>query len=250
MEDTMFQGLINPVKGLLKEQMRMDVVSSNLANASTCGYKKTRIAFQDVLETQKNAHEAGAAGPHSASPSLVRTEIDFTPGDFKTTGNKLDMAIHGEGFFKVMTPDGVMYSRKGSFSLDSDGFLVTQNGDMVLGEGGPIQVQGNDILVNDLGEVSSDGDIVGTLALASFENKNRLLATGRTMFANPANDPELPVPLATRIKQGCLELPNVDIAEEMVSMIHCMRAFESYQKAVQILDEVNQRAINDVSRIR
>ncbi len=246
----MFQGMINPVKGLLKEQMRMDVISSNLANASAYGYKKTRIAFQDVLETEKGVQEAGRAGSHPASPSLVRTAIDFTPGDFHTTGNSLDLAVHGEGFFKVMTPDGVMYTRKGNFSLDTEGFLVTQNGDMVLGEGGPIQLDGNDIQITELGEVSSDGNIVGTLALASFENKQGLLAAGRAMFANTANEPEAPVPFATRIKQGCLELPNVDIVEEMVSMVHCMRAFESYQKAVQVLDEVNQRAINEVSRIR
>ncbi len=246
----MFQGMINPVKGMLKEQMRMDVISSNLANASAYGYKKTRIAFQDVLETQKSTREAGQAGPHYASPSLVRTSIDFTQGDLHTTGNSLDLAIHGDGFFKVMTPDGIMYTRKGNFSLNTEGFLVTQDGDMVLGDGGPIQIEGTDIQVDGLGEISSDGNIVGNFALASFDNNDKLSAAGRAMFSNPEDEPEIAVPFTTRIEQGSLELPNVDIVEEMVSMIHSTRAFESYQKAVQILDEVNQRAINDVSRIR
>lgn len=248
----MFLEMVDSVRGMLKEQMRMEVISSNLANASTSGFKRTRIAFQDLLETEMGNREGGP-GPGSHSPSLIRTSIDFSQGDFKTTGNTLDLAIHGDGFFKIMTPDGVMYTRKGNFTLDHDGFLVTQHGNMVLGEGGPIQIDvmdGNDIEVNGLGEISSDGQIAGVLALSSFENTDRLLAAGRAMFSNPQEEPEIPVPFETRVSQGCIELPNVDIVEEMVSMITSLRAFESYQKAIQILDDVNQRAINDVSRIR
>jgi flagellar basal-body rod protein FlgF len=246
----MFQGMINPVRGLLREQMRMDVISSNLANASTHGFKKTRIAFQDLLEAERPDQEIPGGRAATGTSSLVRTMVDFSPGDFKTTGNTLDLALHGEGFFKVMSPDGVQYTRKGNFSLDAQGFMVTQNGNMVLGQGGPIQVQGKDIQVNGAGEVTADGNIAGTLALASFEDNQVLLPVGRAMFANLSDEPEIPAPFATTIKQGCLELPNVDVAEEMVSMVHCMRAFESYQKAIQILDDINRRAINEASRLR
>jgi flagellar basal-body rod protein FlgF len=250
MEAVMLKGMIDPVRGMIKEQMRMDVISTNLANASSYGYKKTRIDFQEVLEVRKGDPESSGPFSDAGFRSLVRTEIDFSQGDFNSTGNGLDLAVHGEGFFKIMTADGIMYTRKGNFTLNGEGFLVTQNGDMVLGQGGPIQVTGDDVEINDSGEVLSQGIVAGVLDLASFENKQGLMAAGGSLFANAADEPEMPVPPTTGIKRGCLEMPNVEIAEEMVSMIHCMRAFETYQKAVQIMDDINQRAINDVSRVR
>ncbi len=240
----MYQGMIDSVKACLKEEMRMDVIANNLANTSVPGHKKSRISFQDVLQGQGGGEDgAGPAGP-------VRIETDFTQGDFRSTGNHLDLAVNGEGFFKIMTEDGVRYTRKGNFALDNEGFLVTQNGDRVLGQGGPIRLPGNDIQVSGLGWVRSGGEDAGVLDLVTFEDPKKLVPTGQAMFGNPEDEPEAALPPTSRVEQGYLELPNVEIAEEMVSMIHCMRAFESYQKVIQILDDVNQRAINDVSRIR
>ena len=246
----MLQGMIDAVKACLKEEMRMDVISNNLANTSVPGHKKSRISFQSALQAQTGSGGTASTGNRPASPDLVRIEIDHTQGDVRATGNDLDLALHGDGFFKIMTPDGIRYTRKGNFALDTEGYLVTQHGEKVLGEGGPIQVSGNGIEVGGLGTVSAGGEEVGRLALVSFEDPKTLAVVGRAQFANLSGEPEAPLPLSSRIKQGYLELPNVQVAEEMVSMIHCMRAFESYQKVIQILDDVNQRAINEVSRIR
>jgi len=246
----MSQGMIDAVKACLKEEMRMDVISNNLANTSVPGHKKSRISFQTALRAQSTGAGNASAGNGTASPDLVRIEIDHTQGDVRSTGNELDLALHGEGFFKIMTPDGIRYTRKGNFALDAEGYLVTQHGERVMGEGGPILVSGNSVEVGSLGTVSSGGEEMGRLDLVSFEDPKKLTAAGRAVFANPLGEPEGPLPLNSRVKQGYLEQPNVQVAEEMVSMIHCMRAFESYQKVIQILDDVDQRAINEVSRIR
>ncbi|MCF8061403.1 MAG: flagellar hook-basal body protein [Deltaproteobacteria bacterium] len=246
----MHQGMIDAVKACLKEEMRMDVISNNLANTSVPGHKKSRISFQTALRAEFRGAGTASAASGTVSPDLVRIEIDHTQGDIRATGNELDLAVHGKGFFKIMTPDGIRYTRKGNFALDTEGDLVTQNGDKVLGEGGPIQVSGNHIEVGALGGVSAGGEEMGRLDLVSFEDPKKLAVVGRAAFANPSGEAETPLPLDSRIKQGYLEQPNVQVAEEMVSMIHCMRAFESYQKVIQILDDVNQRAINEVSRIR
>jgi flagellar basal-body rod protein FlgG len=246
----MLQGMIDAVRACLKEEMRMDVISSNLANTSVPGHKKSRICFQSELRARSEGAQTPSAGGGVVRRDPVRIEIDHTQGDLRETGNPLDLALHGEGFFKILTADGVRYTRKGNFALDTEGFLLTQDGERVLGEGGPIQVAGHRVEIDGQGRVYGDGEEAGRLDLVSFEEPRRLTVVGLGLFANPFGAPEAPLPPSSRVKQGSLELPNVQIAEEMVSMIHCMRAFESYQKVIQILDGVNQRAINEVSRVR
>ncbi len=247
----MDRGMIDSVKACLKEEMRMDVIANNLANAAVVGYKKQRISFQDMLDGAAGERQGRTGGPGAApaSPELIRTGFDLTQGDIKQTGNHLDLAIYGDGFFKVMTQEGVRYTRKGNFQLDTQGFLVTQNGDRVLGAGGPLQIGDSPITVDDTGFVYADGQQAGRLDIVSFDRPEAIQGVGRAMFAAPQGS-ETPAPFETRVKQGYLELANVEIADEMVSMIHSMRAFESYQKAIKVIDEINNRVINEVSRIR
>jgi len=241
----MIQGMIDAVRACLKEELRMDVVTNNLSNAATIGFKKHRIAFQDALDGAQ-ASEVGTP----PDPALVRTEVDFSPGDVRSTGNPLDLAIHGRGFFKVQTPEGVRYTRKGNFTLDTQGYLVTQQNNYVLGQGGPIQVPTGTITVDADGTVYVDNEEQGRLDLVDFERPESLDMTGLALFANPSGDPEIGLDFQSRVEQGYTEQSNVDVAEEMVSMIHSLRAFESYQKAIQVLDELNNRVINEVSRLR
>lgn len=241
----MIEGMIDAVRACLKEELRMDVITNNLSNAATVGYKKHRIAFQDALN---GAQGADASAP--PDPALVRTEVDLSPGDVRSTGNPLDLVIHGKGFFKVQTPEGVRYTRKGNFTLDTQGFLVTQQNHYVLGEGGPIQVPTGAISVDPLGAVHVNGEEQGQLDLVDFERPEVLEASGRGLFANPSGEPEIGLDFQSRIEQGYTEQSNVEVAEEMVNMIHSLRAFESYQKVIQVLDELNNRAINEVSRLR
>jgi flagellar basal-body rod protein FlgG len=237
--------MIDAVRACLKEELRMDVITNNLSNAATIGYKKHRIAFQDALN--------GAQGGDTSAPpdpALVRTEVDFSPGDVRSTGNPLDLVINGRGFFKVQSPEGVRYTRKGNFTLDGQGFLITQQNQYVLGQGGPIQIPAGTISVDSLGAIHVNGQEQGRLDLVDFEKSEVLEMTGHALFANPSGEPEIGLDYQSGVEQGYTEQSNVEVAEEMVNMIHSLRAFESYQKVIQVLDELNNRVINEVSQLR
>lgn len=247
----MLSGMLDAVRGCLKEEMRMDVISNNLANSTVIGFKKDVISFQDLLdEANGNAVPQSSGGPGPVDSSLVRIQTDMSQGDVRLTGNSLDFAINGEGFFKVDTPDGIRYTRKGNFSLNREGDVVTQEGHRVLGEGGPINIPEGRINVNDRGVIAVDGTEVGRLDVVNFENSANLVKEGGGFYRNDLNEPEAEPPGDTKIQQEYLELSNVTVAEEMIQMIHSLRAFESYQKSIQILDGINNRAINEVSRLR
>jgi flagellar basal-body rod protein FlgG len=221
--------------------MRMDVISSNLANSNVVGFKKDRISFQKLLEKEvKN-------GP---VPALVTIETDMTPGDLRSTGNSLDVAIVGKGFFKVLTPEGVFYTRKGNFDLDAQGNLITQDGKAVLGKGGPINIQGKSIEIDNSGFITVDGIQTGQLDVVDFADYENLVKTGRGLFRNESDNYEIDKEPDTKIRQGALELSNVNVAKEMVNMIHSLRAFESYQKSMKAIDELNNYAINQVGKLR
>ncbi len=244
-------GMLDAVKGCLKEEMRMDIISSNLANATVVGFKKDRISFQEILG-ETRARRGGAKGGRSepADSALIRIKADHSPGDLRTTGNSLDLAINGKGFFKVETSQGIQYTRRGNFTLDAGGVLVTQDGFKLIGAGGPITVSGTHVQVDGNGAVKVDGNQVGQIQIVDFENYDSLMKAGNGLFSNPTRTQEVPPPAESKIAQGSLELSNVNMVDEMVAMIHCLRAFESYQKAVQVLDGLDNRAVNEVSRLR
>lgn len=247
----MIGGMIDAVKGCLKEEMRMDVTSNNLANSTVIGFKKERISFQNLLDRQENAGvPIEGSGTGSNDSALIHIKTDLSQGDIRVTGNSLDFTIYGKGFFRVDTPDGIRYTRKGNFKLDAMGFLVTQGGYQVMGKGGPINISGGEIHVDGQGAIESDGSEVGQIDVVDFEDYKTLIKEGNALYKNDSGDPGVAPPLETKIEQGYVELSNVNVAEEMIQMIHSLRAFESYQKAIQVLDGLNNRAINEVSRLR
>jgi flagellar basal-body rod protein FlgG len=215
------------------------------------GFQKDRISFQEILgETQLRRGGPKGGRTEPLDTAMIRIKADHTPGDLRGTGNSLDFAINGKGFFKVETREGVQYTRRGNFTLDAGGTLVTQDGFKVIGAGGPITVSGTNVQVDGSGAVKVDGNQVGQLQIVDFENYDGLMKAGNGLFSNQTRTPEVPPPAESRITQGSLELSNVNMVEEMVAMIHCIRAFESYQKAVQVLDGLDNRAVNEVSRLR
>lgn len=247
----MISGMIDAVRGCLKEELRMDVISSNLANASVVGFKKDRISFQEFFAgVQAGRQAAKSESSELVDKSLIRIKADHAQGDIRITGNSLDLAIKGKGFFKVQTPEGIRYTRRGNFILDGQGSLITQEGYKVLGTGGSFTVNGTSISVDGQGGVKVDGSTVAQIDVVDFTNYDGLMKTGNGLFRNFSQTAEVPPPADTRVEQGYLELSNVNIVEEMVGMIHSLRAFESYQKAMQTIDGLNQRAVNEVSRLR
>jgi flagellar basal-body rod protein FlgF len=256
----MVEGMLEAVRGCLKEELRMDIIANNLANTTAIGFKKDRISFQTVLATaqENQTPQPDAAGPTTQS-GLVRVKSDLSQGEIRGTDNPLDFAISGPGFFKILTPDGVRYTRKGNFAIDGEGYLITQDGYRVLGKSGPILMNGNPVETDDAGRISEmdtagganfEGAEVDQLDVVELSNPEALIKEGNLLFRADDQTTEKPISAETVVKQGYLEGSNVNVAEEMVNMIHSTRAFESYQKAIQTLDKLDNKAVNEVGRLR
>ncbi len=248
----MVGGMLDAVKGCLKELARMDTISNNLANADAIGFKKDRVSFQDLfydLRAAGSPPETGESPYPRMNAALIHVGTDFDQGNIRATGNALDFALHGKGFFKIDTPQGIQYTRKGNFRLDSEGFLVTQAGNKVLGKGGPIRIDGDEIRVDAEGVITVDESEVGQFDIKDLADYAKVSKEGLALFQKGHANEETGLS-DTEVKQGYVELSNVNVTQEMVQMIDCLRAFETYQKSIQVLDGVNQKAINEVGRVR
>jgi flagellar basal-body rod protein FlgF len=220
--------------GLDSRMKMIEIVTNNLANAQTTGFKRD---FGRVLESQQLLD--------------VGTTIDTTPGPITSTQNPLDVAIDGEGFFAVQTPAGVRFTRNGSFSLDASGDLVTKQGMKVLSSSGsPINVSGNNIGIQDGGIVTADGNEVATLKVVTFQNINLLQKEGSNHFVwNGSTDGVHDVDQA-RVKSGSVERSNVNSMTEIIQLMGAYRDFESVQKTLKTLDgDMNAKLIQELGRI-
>lgn len=243
-------GMYLAAAGALVQQLRLEVLSNNVANINTIGYKGDRSIFQIPEETESQVFETPIEGIQSLSPYAppFSTVIDFSQGAIRQTGNSLDVAINGKGFFSIQTPDGVQYTRQGSFTLDTEGVLVTQDGYPVMGEGGAITLEEGSVEIDMEGAVYVDGDEIGRLQIIDFPNVDGLKKAGNGRFialdtAMPGSRPE-----NTVLRQGHVESANVNPVRAMTEMIETSRAFEAYQKVIQSTDEATSKSINDVGK--
>jgi len=245
-------GMYLAASGAMVQQLRLEVIANNVANINTVGYKGEKTVFR--FETQP---QSGAA-PNSDTTDSVQalspyappfyTVVDFSQGALRQTNNPLDVAISGGGLFSVQTPDGVQYTRQGSFSLDSNGVLVTEDGNPVLGESGPITIDGGRVEIDMEGSVMVDGDEVGRLRLTEFDGAGALKKTGNGRFAPADQTIQGRTAEGATINQGYLEMANVNPVQAMTEMIETSRAFEAYQKVIQSADEATSKSISDVGR--
>jgi flagellar basal-body rod protein FlgG len=246
--------------GLDAQQTQLDVISNNLANVGTAGFKRSRAVFEDLLyqtlrqpgaqSSQQTQLPTGLTVGTGVKP--VASEKVFTQGNLQQTGNNLDVAINGAGFFQVQLPDGTTaYSRDGSFHLDANGQLVTSSGYQLQPA---ITIPSNALAIT----VARDGTVtvtqpgqatptqVGTLQLANFINAAGLQSQGENLYIETASSgtPTTNTPgtngLGT-LSQGYVETSNVNVVEELVNMIQTQRAYEINSKAVQTSDQMLQR---------
>jgi flagellar basal-body rod protein FlgF len=231
----MDRGLYIAASGMLAEQIRQDQIANDLANASTPGYKADRTAqraFGELLLA--NSATGATVGAQSTAVQVDAIETDFSPKPARDTGEPLDFAITGEGFFAVQTDRGVRYTRNGQFTVSADGRLTTAQGDPVLGRGGqPIQVGAD-------GRV--DPRTIGVTTLTNPRKDGDSLVTGR-VGGNGVPGP------AGEVRAGALEASGADAARSMVDMIASMRAFEAGQKVIQTIDETLGKAANQVGSV-
>jgi flagellar basal-body rod protein FlgG len=251
--------------GLDAQQTRMEVVSNNIANVSTTGFKRERAVFEDLL--YQNISQVGANSTQDTQlPSgfsigtgvrVVATEKLHSQGNLTNTGNPLDMAVQGKGFFQILMPDGSLaYTRDGSFQVNQDGQLVTSSGYQVqpaitVPEGAQSITIGSDGTVSVLLPGSAAATQVGSLQLTNFINPAGLQAIGQNLLLESGSSgaPQTGTPglngLGTLL-QGSVESSNVNIAEELVNMIETQRAYEMNSKAIQSADQMLQFVTNNL----
>lgn len=251
--------------GLDAQQTRMTVVSNNLANVNTTGFKKDRANFQDlVYQTVRQA--GGQTSQDSRLPTglalgtgvrVVATEKLHAQGNLVQTGNSMDMAVEGRGFFQVLQPDGtIAYSRDGSFKIDDQGQIVTSSG-FLLEPNITLPADAQSVTIGRDGTVTAQlaGQAaptqVGNIQLADFVNPAGLQPVGQNLYTETAasGPPQTGTPGLNGLGgviQGSLEASNVNVAEELVNMIETQRAFETNTKAIQTTDQMLQFITNNV----
>ncbi|GMU56719.1 MAG: flagellar basal-body rod protein FlgF [Candidatus Xenobia bacterium] len=257
----MLDGMKMATQGMIAMSVKQDIITNNLANAGTIGFRKESMvvsSFSDVLN-----RELGMQGMRQTSGEVVnngglekqgglfhQSLTHSAQGALKETGNPFDMALsdNGKGFFTLQTPQGIKFTRAGTFHLSTDGHLVTADGSFLLGHKGPIKVNGTDFKVSDDGVISIDGKEVDKLLVSTFEDGNMMKKAGDTNFVAPEGGVKATSQFS--VKQGYVEMGNMNSVQEMVDLLMVMRNFEANQKALQSHDSRLQKAVNELGKVR
>jgi len=257
----MLRALYSAAAGMQSQQMNLDVISNNLANVNTTGFKKSKIEFQELLyqTTRAPGSEQGSGNILPTGIQVgegsrpVATSRIFTNGDLTQTGERLDVAISGDGFFEVQTPDGSRaYTRDGAFKTASDGRIVTSDGLPLQGGFQPVPAGTTNVTIGSNGDVTytgANGSTSFQVQLVRFNNPGGLVSMGSNLYgeSNASGPPELGSPGQNgfgTLNQAYLEMSNVKVVEEMVNLILAQRAYEVNSKAVQSADEMMQISNN------
>lgn len=236
----MMYGVNTAVSAAVKKLSQHDYVTHNLANANTPGFKAERLIFVRRPETDTMAEDS------FSHDSVVL--IDHSPGTLQKSGNPLDVAVQGEGYFVIETKDGERYTRNGSFTLNQNGELVTQSGDAVMGEGGRITISGKKVEISNAGAVSVDGSESGKLKIVDFKKKDELVKRGNGLFEASAKAEQTTLE-SPEVRAGYLETSNIQAVKEMVEMIDIQRSFEAYLKIMQTISEQDRLATSRVGKV-
>lgn len=263
----MIRALYTAASGMMAQETNLDNVANNLANASTAGFRRRRVQFEDLV--YQNLVMPGAAASQQTTlvaglqvglgTRTAASEVIQLQGDFSQTGNPLDLTIQGQGFFQVLLPDGeTAYTRAGSFHLDAQGNMVTQDGNPVQpavtipqGATSVTVAQDGTISVTLPGQTAAQQ--VGSLQLALFNNPGGLNSTGGNLFlaTTASGDPVIGTPGGSEglgsIEQGMLEQSNVSVVDEFVQMIVAQRSYEANSRVVNAADQMLQD-INTLGR--
>ncbi len=244
----------------LAYEKRMEVVANNLANLNTAGFKRDNVSFQAyMLDNTGSSSPVNPPYPQASNPESFWVEYkgwtDYSQGALQQTGNPFDLAVEGKGFFTVQSPDGELYTRRGNFGLNPDGVLVTQEGWPVMGDSGEIRVAAGtsdrralEVTVGEDGVLQVNGSKVGRLQVSDFSAPDSLIKVNGCYF-KPGSSQAAPEPMENcRISQGFLEMANVEAVQAMTEMIEINRGYESYQRVIRSIDELNSQSINEVGR--
>jgi flagellar basal-body rod protein FlgF len=255
----MNRGIYPILSGALAHERRMQIFANNMANVNTAGFKQDEQAFKAIfprtqaaipaisrtagLADQIMARPMGATERAFVAPHHMKTT--FEPGRIKLTGNPLDLAIQGPGFFEVKTPEGTRYSRNGMLTLDNQRRLVSNQGYPVMGTKGEIKIPVGHMEISTQGEIKVDDKPVGAIKVVEFPEDQMPQKLGGGLYMSDqgkaAKNPQIQV--------GHIEESNVNSISEMVKMVQGMRSYESTQKLIQTLDRMAETAVHDVGRV-
>lgn len=257
----MLRGLYTAWTGMVNEQKRLDVISNNMANSNTVGYKDEKVAsqaFDQVLGIKirdgSQAYHNQRIGKLSLGVKIGETYTDYSQGSVRQTGGTYDVALSGSGFFTINVTDKAgethtRYTRDGRFMLTREGLLVDADGNPVQGENGNITINpsAKSVTISGTGLITADGEVIDTLKIADFEDYDYLKKYGDTMY-EPVEGATLKDATA-ELLQGYTEQSNVNVVREMVDMITVTRAYEANQKVIRSYDSMLDRSVNQVGRL-
>jgi flagellar basal-body rod protein FlgF len=274
----MVSGINAAASGMIAQQYNIDVISNNLANVNTPGFKELIPVFKsisDIVLKEKNKNEDSLTntntstdttntniktdnviGTLSSGSTLDSTILDLQPGAMKKTDNNLDFAINGKGFFVIGTDNGDCYTRNGSFTLSNDGTLVTKDGNPVLDEGGSsIKIDTSKTNVDKLnvaenGTMSLGKQAVGKLKIVEFNSPTDLISAGNTLYKTSDNGIKPSTAQDSKVNQGYLESSNSNVIGTMINTISATRTYESLAKVVKQTENTLSKAVNDVGRVK
>ncbi len=250
----MDRGTYAAASGGLMQFRKLEVVTNNLANVNSPGFKRQALqgevqTFDQTLASIAGAADPFAKGDHDRVPGVVDidTVTDFSVGAIRATGNPLDVALrNANDFFVVQTPEGTRYTRAGNFSLAAGGQLVTADGLEVQGDGGPISVGEGKVEIGPDGGVLVDGVAAGRLQVARFDEMQGLERVGGNLFAQ--GSARAPTDTDPDVVPQSLEMSNVSTISAVVDLMTASRGFQMYTKTAETLDQMNQTAINQYGR--
>ncbi len=219
---------------------QLDFVANNVANASTPGFKSEHLYYA-IKGKAAQENSRVDLGP-------TTTTIDYAQGTLNKTGNNFDLAIEGDGFFTIQTKSGIAYTRNGNFFLNKNNELVTPAGEYVLGESGKIVISGQSIQIADDGSIQVDGSVVGTLKITAFADPGEVshAAAGQYVDSGKAGPKKAD---NYSIASGYLEMSNVNAVKEMVDMIDIQRTFETYQKIILTMSDLDKISTSRIGKL-
>jgi flagellar basal-body rod protein FlgG len=244
----MLQGITLATQGMSVLMQKQDQIANNLANMNTTGFKQSNL-FISAYEKYLNNDEMKPFANREITADEVH--IDFREGPAMQTGNDLDLMVQGSGFFTVMTPNGVRYTRNGNFSLNQDGFLVTSDGSKVMSTEGFIRFDrdGGTMRANTNGEILQGEIPRGVLRIVDFKKPYAMLRDGSSYFKPQLPNNPVVQSAGYVIKQGYLEGSNAGSIQNMVEMISTHRNYEADQRALLAQDQTLDKAVNSVGRL-
>jgi len=235
--------------GLAAQMQSLELLGNNLANLSTTGYRGEQTTFRSILTGRGSVSWNAVNGAVNDYGVLSGSRLDLTSGSLVPTGNPLDVAVAGKGFFTVQSGPDTFYTRNGSFHVSPTGQLMTSQGESVIGQTGPIVLPNGSVVISSDGTISADGNVVDRLSLAEFAPGTDLTPIGNATYAAPGNS-ALPAAEST-VEQGMLEGSNVNPAEAVAQLILVQRNAELLARAVAALDgQMNQTAVQDLPRVQ